>query len=89
MVQRYLSVATEKKSKLSVGIFTIGISFLVSVCCFTGLLLYASYYDCDPLIAGRIHANDQLLPLFVMETAGHISGLPGLFIAGVFGAALR
>lgn len=33
--------------------------------------------------------QDQLLPLFVLETAGHIPGLSGLFVAGVFSAALR
>ncbi|KAI4466170.1 sodium-coupled monocarboxylate transporter [Holotrichia oblita] len=72
----------------SVAIFTVGVSVFVSVCCFTGLIIYATYFDCDPLTAGRIRANDQLLPLFVMETVGHLRGVPGLFIAGVFGAAL-
>lgn len=73
----------------SVGIFTLGVSFFVLVCCFSGLVVYATYYLCDPLSAGRIKADDQLLPLYVMETVGHLTGIPGLFIAGVFGAALR
>lgn len=59
------------------------------MCCFSGLLIYATYDSCDPLTAGRIKADDQLLPLYVMETVGHLTGVPGLFIAGVFGAALR
>ncbi|KAK9737968.1 Sodium:solute symporter family [Popillia japonica] len=88
MVQRYLSLPTENQAKMSVAIFTVGVSVFVSVCCFTGLIIYATYFDCDPLTAGRIRANDQLLPLFVMETVGHLRGVPGLFIAGVFGAAL-
>ncbi|KRT78976.1 hypothetical protein AMK59_8036 [Oryctes borbonicus] len=88
MVQRYLSLPSEKKAKMSIAIFTIGVSLFVSMCCFTGLIIYATYFDCDPLTAGRIKANDQLLPLFVMETVGHLRGVPGLFIAGVFGAAL-
>lgn len=33
-------------------------------------------------------ARDQLLPLFVMNTLGNLPGLTGLFIAGVFSAAL-
>lgn len=32
--------------------------------------------------------SDQLLPLFVMQTLGELPGLSGLFIAGVFSAAL-
>jgi Na+/proline symporter len=32
--------------------------------------------------------SDQMLPLFVMETLGELPGLSGLFIAGVFSAAL-
>ncbi|KAJ8934937.1 hypothetical protein NQ314_013096 [Rhamnusium bicolor] len=66
-----------------------GVSFFVWICCYAGILVYATYYGCDPLSLGRIKADDQILPLFVMETVGHLRGVPGLFIAGVFGAALR
>ncbi|KAF5308799.1 hypothetical protein FQR65_LT06032 [Abscondita terminalis] len=88
MVQRYLSLPTEKESKISVLIFTIGVSMFISLCVYSGLLVYATYHKCDPLSAARIHQDDQLLPLYVMETVGHLHGIPGLFIAGVFGAAL-
>ena len=34
-------------------------------------------------------AKDQLLPLLVMDTLKGMTGVPGLFVAGVFSAALR
>lgn len=33
--------------------------------------------------------DDQLFPFYVMQTVGNLRGIPGLFIAGIFGAALR
>ena len=73
----------------SLFLFTIGVSLFVGVCCFMGMIIFATYSKCDPLASGKIRADDQLLPLFVMQTVGHLKGVPGLFIAGVFGAALR
>lgn len=32
---------------------------------------------------------DQLLPLFVMDTLGSFTGLPGLLVAGLYSASLR
>lgn len=55
---------------------------------FVGLVIYANYYDCDPLKAGRIDRVDQLMPYFIMEVLGKIPGLPGLFVAVIFSAAL-
>lgn len=51
--------------------------------------MYAKYADCDPFKTGAVKRNDQLLPYYVMDVAGSIPGLPGLFIAGVVSAALR
>lgn len=88
MVQRYLSLPTKKKAQGSMFIFTVGMAVFLSVCCYTGLLIYAFYEQCDPLKAGLVEKTDQILPLYVMQTIGNYPGLPGLFIAGVFGAAL-
>lgn len=53
------------------------------------LLAWWSPPKCDPRASGLIYADDQLFPAYVMEIAGKIHGVPGLFISGVFGAALR
>ena len=59
------------------------------MCCYIGLVIYAYYYKCDPITRGSIHKSDQLLPYFVMHIASSMPGLPGLFVSGVFSAALR
>uniref|UniRef100_A0A182SF73 Sodium-coupled monocarboxylate transporter 1 n=1 Tax=Anopheles maculatus TaxID=74869 RepID=A0A182SF73_9DIPT len=88
MVQRYMSLPNLRTARLSIAMFTVAIGVFVSVCCYAGLLLYGKYYDCDPATVGLVTTNDQLFPHYVMESVGHLSGMPGLFIAGVFGAAL-
>lgn len=88
MVQRYMALPNIGQARLSLLLYTVGISLFVSVCCYAGLLVYAQFVHCDPQYAGRISTGDQLFPLFVMQSVGHVHGLPGLFIAGVFGAAL-
>lgn len=82
MVQRYMSLPNLKVARISTWIFTIGIGCFVTVCCYTGLLVFAAYYKCDPLTIGLVNADDQLLPMYVMQAAGHLHGIPGLFIAG-------
>lgn len=88
MVQRYMSLPTKKSAQVSIVLFAIGICLFISICCFAGLLIFAYYNHCDPLAAGLIQTDDQLFPVYVMQIAGHITGVPGLFIAGIFGACL-
>lgn len=69
-------------------IFICGVFILLAICCYSGLLIYATYYECDPLTTHLVKAKDQLLPLLVMDLLGDYPGLVGLFVAGVFSAAL-
>lgn len=106
MIQRYLSLPNMKSARTAVCLFICGVLTFICLCGYSGLLIYATYHDCDPLqtkvrlkkkcfrelslnlyfqLAKR---NDQLLPLLVMEILGDYPGLPGLFVAGVFSAAL-
>ncbi|XP_016994318.2 sodium-coupled monocarboxylate transporter 1-like isoform X2 [Drosophila takahashii] len=88
MVHRYMSLPSLKMARASIAFFVIGSVIFYSVLCFLGLLIFHMYKDCDPLSAGHIMNNDQLVPLFVVQSVGHIYGIPGLFIAGIFGAGL-
>lgn len=70
-------------------IFLVGEFLVKCSSLFIGLIIFARYYDCDPFTTGAIAKKDQILPYFTMDVAGNIPGLPGLFIAGIFCAALR
>ncbi|XP_039303169.1 sodium-coupled monocarboxylate transporter 1 isoform X3 [Solenopsis invicta] len=70
-------------------IFMVGVTLLICLCGYAGMLIYAWYHECDPLTTKLARAKDQLLPLLVMNVLGEFPGLPGLFVAGVFSAALR
>lgn len=88
MIQRYLSLPTLRTARQALWVFILGVFLLLAICCYSGLLIYATYSDCDPLTTKLATRKDQLLPLLVMETLGEFPGLPGLFVAGVFSAAL-
>lgn len=87
-IQRFLAVPDIRFARKSVWIFVFGLIFIKGASCLVGLIMYAKYEDCDPVTTKQIQKVDQILPFFVMQVAGKIPGLPGIFIAGIFSAAL-
>lgn len=87
-VQRFLAVPDIKTAKKAVWIFMLGLSVIKLIASFGGLIAYTKYHTCDPVESGRIEKLDQIMPLFVMQESSKVPGLPGLFIAGIFSAAL-
>ncbi|XP_062547223.1 sodium-coupled monocarboxylate transporter 1-like [Armigeres subalbatus] len=87
-IQRFLAVPTREAAKNSLKIYIIGLTIINSMACLIGLLVYAKYETCDPITTNQIQKLDQIVPFYVMDAGGKIPGLPGLFIAGVFSAAL-
>ncbi|XP_034940832.1 sodium-coupled monocarboxylate transporter 1-like isoform X2 [Chelonus insularis] len=88
MLQRYISLPNLQAARRALWIFIFGALGLIGICGYAGMLIYAWYHTCDPLTTKLVNAKDQLLPLLVMDILGKLPGLPGLFVAGVFSAAL-
>lgn len=88
MIQRYMTMKDVHKARKCQAVYLIGIICLNLMCYYNGLLLYARYHDCDPLTTKLASAKDQMMPLMVMEILKDLPGMSGLFIAGVFSAAL-
>ncbi|XP_058129121.1 sodium-coupled monocarboxylate transporter 1-like [Anopheles ziemanni] len=88
MIQRFLALPTLRDARKALKGFIVG-WIIVNVLFFLiGMLVYATYYRCDPLTTQLAKAKDQLLPLFVMETFADYPGMTGVFVAGIFSAAL-
>uniref|UniRef100_A0A182PQR3 Sodium-coupled monocarboxylate transporter 1 n=1 Tax=Anopheles epiroticus TaxID=199890 RepID=A0A182PQR3_9DIPT len=88
MIQRFLALPTLKDARKALKGFVVGWMVLNLIFFSIGLLVYAAYHECDPLTTKLVKAKDQLLPLFVMETFAEYPGMAGVFVAGIFSAAL-
>ncbi|KAI8505547.1 Sodium-coupled monocarboxylate transporter 1 [Branchiostoma belcheri] len=87
-VQRYLSCPSLAKARTALYLNIVGIAVITSCACLSGLVIYARYHGCDPLLAGAITSRDQILPYFVMDILSFLPGMPGLFVACVASGAL-
>ena len=67
----------------------LGAASILIIACLTGLIAYAVYYKCDLLSAKIVTKGEQILPFLVMDLLAEFPGLPGLFVACVYSAALR
>lgn len=88
MIQRYMALKDVKTARKGQKIYVVGVILMIGLCMYNGLLIYATYYDCDPLTTKLAQAKDQLTALLALEILKDFPGLPGLFIAGVFSASL-
>jgi len=87
-VQRFIAVSTYKEAKAVMFWSFIGFFVIKGLVVTVGLLLYATYHDCDPVATKMVQKTAQILPYYVMAVAKDFPGLTGLFISGVLSAAL-
>ncbi|XP_077555201.1 putative sodium-dependent multivitamin transporter [Haemaphysalis longicornis] len=87
-VQRLMTVSTLKKAQGALFLNWPILSALSLTASFAGIVMYANFRQCEPLLSGKITSTDQVLPYFVMVFLGGVQGLPGLVVAGIFSGAL-
>ncbi|XP_030373602.1 sodium-coupled monocarboxylate transporter 1 isoform X3 [Scaptodrosophila lebanonensis] len=87
-VQRFLTLPNMKAVRQALVLSMVGFLLVMGMCIYIGILAFAEYYHCDPITTGLARAKDQVIPLYVMQSAGSVPGVVGLFVAGVFSAAL-
>ena len=88
-VQRSVCMPTLKSAKRALYCAIPGFIFVITLVSLAGIVMYARFYDCDPLLTGRVKRADQLLPYFVLDIfEDNYKGLPGAFVACIFGSSL-
>lgn len=88
MIQRFCALGSIRKARTSLYINMVGVGATLSFAAFCGLVLFALYYQCDPVKASVIKKYDELMPYFVMDALGHLPGMTGLFVTAVYSGSL-
>ncbi|XP_063957351.1 sodium-coupled monocarboxylate transporter 1-like isoform X1 [Lytechinus pictus] len=87
-VQRLIACGTKPRAIQALFLAVLLKGIILSLCIFSGLVMYAYYVNCDPWKSKVVSSRDQIMPLFVMEMFAEIPGLPGVFLASVVSASL-
>lgn len=87
-VQRYLAVKDLKTAQKTLWMNWPLLTLLSFSTSFSGLAIFSKYAKCDPVKSCQITTSDQLMPHYVVDTLGHLPGLSGLFVSGIFSASL-
>ena len=87
-LQRLLTLPTLKKSQISLWI-SLPITMALSlITCLTGLVMYAYFKDCDPLLSKEVSKSDQMIPYMMVKLFSSYPPLSGLVIASIFAGAI-
>ncbi|XP_050571640.1 LOW QUALITY PROTEIN: sodium/iodide cotransporter [Cygnus atratus] len=87
-VQRYVACRSEREARIALLVNQVGLFCIVSSAVACGLVMFALYKDCDPLLAGYISAPDQYMPYLVLDIFQTSPGVPGLFLACAYSGTL-
>ncbi len=90
MMQRFQTAKSKKTAQVAL-LLNIPFQFvLTTLCCSVGLILYANFYECDPLSNpfGKIKNPNQLVGYFVINNLNNMQGVAGLFLGALFCASL-
>ncbi|NWU39553.1 SC5A5 protein, partial [Hylia prasina] len=87
-VQRYVACRSEREAKMALLVNQAGLFCIVGSAVACGLVMFALYRHCDPLLAGAIAAPDQYMPYLVLDIFEGSPGVPGLFLACAYSGTL-
>ena len=90
MVQRFAAAKNIRTAQNALLLNIPGVFLLITMCCLPGLIVYATYYKCDPLsLPGATVTNpNQILPYYVIDKLRNIRGSVGMLLAAIFAGSL-
>ncbi|KAF7993765.1 hypothetical protein HCN44_010360 [Aphidius gifuensis] len=87
-VQRYCSMSS-RTNVVKTMIYNMPvISAFFTLSWLVGMVIFATYADCDPLRMGYISKFDEIVPFYVEDKLAYIPGVLGLVMATLFNGAL-
>ncbi|CAL1268855.1 unnamed protein product [Larinioides sclopetarius] len=89
--QRLLSLRSAERAKIALFFSAPLLTFLYISSCLHGIILYAVYFLCDPILNSNetgLTKYDQIVPYFLVSKFHSIPGLTGLSVAGIFSGSL-
>ncbi|XP_039247974.2 sodium-coupled monocarboxylate transporter 2-like isoform X1 [Styela clava] len=82
--QRYMSCNSVRSSRIAALLQWIPGTIMVLLSIANGLIMYAYYEGCDPLLSGAIEKNDQAMPRLALEIFRDLPGMAGMFASAAF-----
>ena len=83
-VQRVLACRNKRDIRISLYSAWVLICLITLLTALTGAVLYRFNSCCDPLQAGWLTSNEQLVPYLAIEQFQNYPGVAGLYIAGAY-----
>uniref|UniRef100_UPI00358E755E sodium-dependent multivitamin transporter-like isoform X2 n=1 Tax=Myxine glutinosa TaxID=7769 RepID=UPI00358E755E len=87
-VQRYLSSRSLREAQIACYVVFPCQQVMLALTSLVGLVMFARYGECNPMVMHKVESNDQMVLYFVMDVLRDFPGLPGLFVACLFSGAL-
>ena len=88
MVQRMLACKNKRDMKMALYLALVFHFLMLGITLLVGAVLFQYNKCCDPLKAGHVDGNDQILPYLAINLFQDYPGVAGLYIAGAYSGAL-
>jgi solute carrier family 5 (sodium-coupled monocarboxylate transporter), member 8/12 len=88
VILRFNASKSKRTAQRSLLLNLPGIFIIISLCTFTGLVVYSFFKDCDPFLNGDIKNPNEILSYYFSVRFSMFQGISGMFLGSIFSGAL-